>query len=171
MQAIEQHDLIQRLYQDHQLWLQAWLRRKLGNPTGAADLAQDTFLTLLLKRDLSAILEPRAYLTTIAHGLMVSQLRRNDLEKAYLEALMHIAPTEVPSPETRAMVLQTLIKLDNMLNGLPAHIRNAYLMLQLEGLSYQEISQRLGVSTRTVGSYISKALLHCLLVKQDAGWQ
>ena len=54
MQAIEQHDLIQRLYQDHQLWLQAWLRRKLGNPTGAADLAQDTFLTLLLSHPRAA---------------------------------------------------------------------------------------------------------------------
>jgi len=34
------------LYTDHQGWLQAWLRKKLGNAHQAADLAHDTFVCL-----------------------------------------------------------------------------------------------------------------------------
>lgn len=161
------HDtLVRAFYKDHHLWLQAWLRKKLGCTNEAFDLTQDTFVTLLLKKDLSTILEPRAYLTHVAHGLMVSRLRRRDLERAYLEALMHFSPAEVPSPETRAIVLETLVRLDTMLNGLSSKVRQAYLLLQLEGLSYAEIANKLGVSTRTVGNYIAKAMLHCMLLKQ-----
>lgn len=159
--------IVEQFYKNHHLWLSAWLRKKLGSPMEASDLAQDTFVGLLLKKDLSTITEPRAYLTTIAHGLMVSHLRRRDLEKSYLEALAHFSPAEVPSPETRAIVLETLIKLDEMLDGLPPKVRKAYLLLQLEGLSYAEIALQLGVTTRTVGNYIAKALLHCMVVKES----
>lgn len=162
----QQNYLVQAFYQDHHLWLNAWLRRKLGCASDALDLTQDTFLNLLLKKDISAILEPRAYLTNIAHGLMVSHIRRRDLEKSYLQALMHFSPTEVPSPETRAIVLETLIRLDALLHGLPPKVRDAYLLLQLEGMSYAEIAAKLNVTTRTVGNYISKALLHCMQMQQ-----
>lgn len=128
----------------------------------------DTYLCVLLKKDLNTILEPRAYLTRIAHDLLVTRIRRRDLEKAYLEALIYMSPTEVPSPELRLIVLETLVKLDCMLDGLSPKVRNAYLLLQLENLSYAEIAKRLGVSTRTVGSYIAKALLHCMTIKESS---
>lgn len=168
MQATQpyQHALVKEFYVNHNAWLFAWLKRKLGCTTDAADLMHDTYLCLLLKKDLATILEPRAYLTHIAHGLMVTRIRRRDLEKAYLDALMHFSPSEVPSPELRLIVLETLVRLDAMLDGLSPKVRQAYLLLQLEGLSYNEIAKRLGVSTRTVGNYIAKALLHCMLAKE-----
>jgi RNA polymerase sigma-19 factor, ECF subfamily len=165
--ATYHHSLVQDFYINHNAWLHAWLRKKVGCTTEAADLMHDTYLCVLLKKDLTAILEPRAYLTHIAHGLLVTRIRRRDLEKSYLDALMHLSPTEVPSPELRLIVLETLVRLDAMLNGLPPKVRNAYLLLQLENLSYAEIAKKLGVSTRTVGSYIAKAILHCMLVKES----
>ncbi|RML82115.1 hypothetical protein APX70_06966, partial [Pseudomonas syringae pv. maculicola] len=42
------------------------LRRRLGCPHSAADLAQDTFVKVLGARDTAQIIEPRAFLTTIA---------------------------------------------------------------------------------------------------------
>lgn len=159
--------LIQDFYESHNSWLCSWLSKKLGSTLDAADLTHDTFIRLLLKSDAEHIVEPRAYLINIAHGLMVSHIRRRDLERAYLDALMHFSSAETPSPETQAIVLETLIRLDAMLDGLPAHIRNAYLLLQLEGLSYAEIAKKLGVSVRTVGNYIAKASLHCMLMKQS----
>lgn len=161
------HSLVQDFYINHNAWLQTWLKKKVGCSTEAADLMHDTYLCVLLKKDLNAILEPRAYLTHIAHGLLVTRIRRRDLEKAYLEALMHISPTEVPSPELRLIVLEALVRLDQMLDGLSPKVRNAYLLLQLEQLSYAEIAQKLGVSTRTVGSYVAKALLHCMTIKDS----
>ena len=38
---------IEVLYSDHHGWLQGWLRRKLGDSFVAADLAQDTFVSVI----------------------------------------------------------------------------------------------------------------------------
>lgn len=151
------------LYNDHRSWLHNWLRKKLGNTWDAADLVQDTFVKVLLKEEWRLVREPRAYLTTIAHGLMVNSLRRKDLERAYLEAIAHLPENEYPSPETRAIVLETLQEIDAMLDGLPAKVRTAFLLLQLEGLRHTEIAQRLGVSVSSVRQYLAKAIQHCVL--------
>lgn len=163
--------LLSEFYINHNAWLCAWLRRKIGYSSGdtldAADITHDTFLRLLLKKDIETIIEPRAYLTKIAHGLLVTRIRRQDLEKAYLDTLIHLSPTEVPSPEMRLIVLETLVSLDDMLDGLPPKVRNAFLMLHLEGKSYTEIAEKLEVSTRTVGNYIAKAIFHCMRIKDE----
>lgn len=166
-QFSDTHGLIRLLYQEHHVWLRVWINKRLGCPTGAADLTQDTFLNLLLKADLPVLNEPRAYLTRVAHGLMVDHVRRRDLERAYLEALAHIAPQETGSPESRALMLELLVRLDMLLDGLPAKTRTAFLLAQLEGASYQEIANRLGVSTRTVGTYVATAMLQCMALLQD----
>lgn len=158
--------MIQLLYQEHHLWLRAWISKKLGCPNWAADITQDTFVNVLLKTELPVLHEPRAYLSRIAHGLMVDHVRRRDLERAYLEALAQFAPDEVGSPESRALMLELLVRLDIMLDGLPAKVRTAFLLAQLEGENYQAIATRLGVSTRTVGSYVSTAMLQCMLLLQ-----
>ncbi|SNR76069.1 RNA polymerase sigma-70 factor, ECF subfamily [Methylobacillus rhizosphaerae] len=159
--------IIQLLYQEHHAWLRNWINKKLGCTSGAADLAQDTFLSLLLKAELPALQEPRAYLSRVAHGLLVDHLRRRDFERAYLEALAHFSQPEAGSPESRALMLELLIRIDVMLDGLPAKVRTAFLLLQLEGLSYTEIAAQLNVSTRTVGNYIAKAMLQCMLLLEE----
>ena len=71
------------LYADHHGWLQAWLRGKLGDSADAADLAQDTFLRLMLARRQPSLLgdRPRALLTHIAKGLLVDHWRRQRVER------------------------------------------------------------------------------------------
>lgn len=96
------------MYLAHHGWLQAWLRKKLGNPCDAADLAQDTFIRILAARNAVTIDEPRAYLTTVARGVLINWYKRQALERAYLEALALMPEPEAPSPEQRAIILQTL---------------------------------------------------------------
>ena len=43
------------LYSDHHHWLTGWLRRRLGCPQNAADLAQDTFVKVLVSRQAARI--------------------------------------------------------------------------------------------------------------------
>lgn len=148
------------LYSDHHGWLQEWLRRRLGNAFDAADLAHDTFLRLL--RSLEPVREPRAYLTTIAHGLIVNHWRRQDLERAYRETLATVADTQAPSPEEGALLLEALCELDALLCQLNPKARAAFLLAQLEGYTYVEIAARLAVSERMVKKYMAQAMLHCL---------
>lgn len=155
---------VQSLYADHHGWLLGWLRHKLGCAHQAADLAQDTFVRVLVKREPEAVRTPRAYLGTIARGLVADYFRRQDLERAYLDVLATLPEPEVPSPEVRAILLESLLAIDAMLDGLKPAVREAFLLSQLEGLTYDEIAQRLGVTKCSVSNYMLKALEQCYLL-------
>ena len=154
------------LYRDHRGWLEGWLRRRMGNACDAADLSQDTFLRLLASSQRIADLhEPRAYLLTVGKRLLSNFYQRRSLEQAYLDALALLPEDCVPSPEERWILLETLQALDELLDGLPTAVRRAFLWSQLEGLTYQQIAERLKVSDRTIKRYMAQAYEHCLLVE------
>lgn len=158
-------DALHTLYRDHRSWLHGWLRRKLGCSEQAADLTQDAFVRLMQARrgaDLGA--EPRAFLTHIARNLLIDHWRRQEVERAYLDALAHLPEPEEPSPETRLLVLEALQRIDAMLRAMPGGTREIFLLAQLDGLRYAEIAERLGVSVVTVKRHMSKAYLACMSV-------
>lgn len=158
---------VQHLYREHHGWLSNWLVARLGCSHNAADIAQDTFLRLLTStHNVPALREPRAYLSTIAKGLVVNFWRRQAIERAYLDALALQPEALEPSPESREMILETLAAIDAMLLRLPSKVRQAFLLAQLEGLTYAMIAQRLGVSERMVKKYMAQAMLHCLLLEE-----
>lgn len=150
------------MYSDHHGWLRGWLRRRLGCGEQAADLAHDTFVRALLTPRLDEVREPRAWLRTVAHGVMVNHLKRQDLERAWLEALAAQPEPLSPSPEERALILETLAQIDALLDGLSPRARSAFLLSQLEGLAYADIAVRLGVSVSMVKKYMLQAITHCM---------
>ncbi|MBB3117282.1 RNA polymerase sigma-70 factor (ECF subfamily) [Massilia violacea] len=169
------HDLAPRsdfaaLYMEHHGWLVAWLRRKLNGADHAVDLAHDTFVRILCQPDQkrAPLQEPRAYLTTVARNLLINYVRRQSLEQAYLDVLAQLPEAQTPSPETRLMLLETLHEIDAMLDGLPSKAREAFLLSQLEGLTYAEVGERLDVTVRTVKRYMAAAFEQCILLLDDA---
>lgn len=161
---------VAELYIDHHGWLQGWLRRRLGCQQQAADLAQDTFLRILGSRQdkLSDLREPRAYLTTIARGLLVDQFRRRELERAWLESLAVEPEATAPSPEQRQLVLEALMEVDRLLDGLSAKARAAWLYSRLDGLTHAEIAERLRVSVPRVRQYLAAVARQCYALRFGA---
>jgi len=149
------------LYSDHHGWLQGWLRRKLNCSQQAADLAQDTFLRLLSKPEPQALREPRAYLTTIARGLVINHWRRQGLEQAYQEELAARPEATSPSPEERRLILETLEEIARLLDGLPPRVREIFLRSQLEGQTYPVIAEQLGISINVVQKAMLRATAQC----------
>ena len=151
------------LYVEHSSWLQGWLRRRVGDTFAAADLAQDTFLSLIDRKTATAeIRQPRPFLATIAGRLLAHRHRRQLLETAYLEALARLPEEVAPSPEARLMAIESLQQIDRVLDGLPPKVREAFLLAHLVELSYAEIAQRLGVSSSSVKQYLTRANRECL---------
>jgi RNA polymerase sigma-70 factor (ECF subfamily) len=98
-----------QLYTAYHGWLEGWLRQRLACHETAADLAQDTFLRVLAKRrPVAGLRRPRAYLATIAHGMVVNHWRRQEIERAYLEALTQRPQAWAPSPEERELIVAAL---------------------------------------------------------------
>ncbi|MEE9103363.1 MULTISPECIES: sigma-70 family RNA polymerase sigma factor [Pseudomonas] len=152
---------VHALYSDHHGWLHNWLRSRLGNAADAADLAQDTFVRVLLKPERIELHTPRAFLRVIARGLVIDHWRREELERAYLDAIAHLPQAEVPSAEARQSILQLLENIARLLDGLKPKVRSAFLLAQCEGLPHAQIAKQLGVSVRSVERYVAEALFHC----------
>jgi RNA polymerase sigma-19 factor, ECF subfamily len=155
------------LYVEHHRWLVGWLRYKLGCLHDAADLAQDTFVRVLGSRELQTaeqLQEPRAFLVTVAGRLVSNHFRRRSLEQAWLETLAALPQEQTPSPEVQTSLLQSLHEVDAMLDGLAPRVRQAFLLAQLEGCTYAQIAERLGISVRTVKRYMAEAYEQCIML-------
>lgn len=155
------------LYRAHCDWLQGWLNRRLHDNHQAADLMQDTFLTLLARRQVVAdVRQPRAFLSTIARGLLIDFWRRRDIEQAWAEVLAARPEVTHPSPEVQVQALQMLVGIDRKLHRLGERARSAFLMHRIHGMTHQAIAAELGVSERSVRNYIAHAML-CFLRDSD----
>ncbi len=157
------HEVLGALYRDHRSWLHGWLSGRVGCRETAADLTQDTFVRLAGDRDLHALREPRAFLTTVARGLAANWFRRQSLERAYLQQLASLPEPALPSLEEQAVVREALQQIDAMLDALPRVVRQVFLLAQFEGLRQEAIATRLGLSLSTVKRHFKRALLQCLL--------
>ena len=78
---------LSRFYQDHHPWLLNWLEKRVACRLHAEDHAHDTFMRVIEFRDTHEIREPRAYLTTIAKGLLINHWRKSAIEQAYLDKI------------------------------------------------------------------------------------
>ncbi|MEE1886637.1 sigma-70 family RNA polymerase sigma factor [Pseudomonas carassii] len=160
--------LVGQMFQREYGWLCGRIGRALGCPHGAQDIASETFLRVLAMPDPAAIREPRALLTTIARRLVYEGWRRQDLERAYFDSLA-LAPAAVhPSPEERLLVIETLLTLDRLLDGLSPRAKAAFLYHQLDALTYVQIAERLEVSVSRVQQYMAEAFKRCYLALEAA---
>lgn len=156
------------LYGTHHGWLHNWLRGSVGCSQQAADIAQDTFVRLLLRKQPVSDSAPRALLARIARGLMIDHWRRDVLERSYIEALSQLPTPSHPSPEVRYEALQCLERISQLLDGLKPAVREAFLLYQLGGMNYQQVALELGVSSRTVERHVASALVHCYHLYDEA---
>ena len=133
------------------------------NVDDAADLAHDAFIRLLAKpRHLDNAKAERGYLSAVARGLCVDLWRRREIERAWLETLKVYGTVETPSPERTAEAIQALMEVDAMLKRLPNAVASAFMMSMVHGMTGKQIAEQLGVSDRTVRTYLSRAMLECL---------
>jgi len=159
------------LYTEHHGWLKGWLYRRLGCSSQAADLAQDTFLRLLVARrknnEGAEFERPRAYLATVGRRLVYDHFRRVSLERAYLDALALVPEALAISPEHQLLLRETLLQLDRLLDRLKPVVRTVFLHAQLDGLTYAQIADRLNISERTVRRHMVCAFEACILFEGD----
>ncbi|KER69976.1 RNA polymerase sigma factor [Burkholderia cepacia] len=142
-------------------WLKSKLQRRVGSPADAEDLASSSFVELAGANDLPAVRDSRALLTVIAKRLTYEMWRRRDLERAYLESLALGEERLAASAESVAEIAQTLLLVDQVLTGLSPNARRAFIYSQVDGLTYAEIAEKLGVSPSMVRKYIAQALSRC----------
>ena len=141
---------VEKLFAEHGRALQAYFYRRIRARSDAPDLAQEVYLRMLRVSDPEAIRDPQRYLYTVASNLVKEhallqqrQTNRTDLEAADVQQWLG----ELPSLEEELDGWQTLERLGAVVEQLPARWRTALILQNRYGLTYQQIGERLGVSS------------------------
>jgi RNA polymerase sigma-70 factor (ECF subfamily) len=143
----------ERLYRAHAKDVYRYALAVLRNPADAEDVTQTTFLNAyraLARGDVPT--KPQNWLIKIAHNACRTryvQSARRPKEVPFEESIANL-----PVPEADAQTVHDLLV---ALSKLPFNQRSAIVMRELEGRTYNEIAETLGVTTAAVETLIFRA--------------
>ncbi|MBN9081458.1 MAG: RNA polymerase subunit sigma-70 [Rhizobiales bacterium 62-17] len=148
------------LYASERGRLRQLVRRFVDNRATADDLVQQAFEKLLRVADARSIDNCPAYLTCTVRNLALNHLRdqARHAEVVVADIELHGMADASPSPETTAIYRCELRRVLAAVAALPPRRREAFVLNKFEGMSYDEIAARLGISRNTVISHIVIAL-------------
>ena len=155
-------DAFNQIVRRYQLRVYNLAARILGDRTAAEDVAQDTFVSAYkaLARFRGGSL--RAWLLRIASNLCYDRLRsakrrpEQSLDEAMESPGFHV-PSRNPSPEQQAISRELHDHVQRAILGLPFDQRNTIMLVDVQGLSYEEAAEAMDVSMGTVKSRLSRA--------------
>ncbi|WP_020564056.1 RNA polymerase sigma factor [Methylosarcina fibrata] len=157
---------VEQLYMTHHASLKKFVLSRTRSREQTEVILQEVYLRLMEISDLSAIVNPGAYLKRMANNLWIDLQRRQQLRQKHMtDEPMEDVALEVA--ETQAAVFeqvhhaQLLAAYQQLLRELPPPAGEVLLLYQLEGLSHREIAQKFGKSKSWVEKTIAQALLYC----------
>jgi len=151
-------DTILDLFFDHlERWipnLRRYARALTRDREQADDLVQDCLERALSRRHLwNADGNTRAWLFTIMHNIHANDTRRNSSRPATVPVDEHSGQhARPPSQGVRLAGLETAAALEE----LPDEQRQVILLVALEGMTYGEVAETLGIAQGTVMSRLSR---------------
>jgi len=155
---------IEKLFAEHGGALQRYIYRRIRTKSDAPDLAQEVYVRMLRVSDTEAIRNPQLYLYTVASNLVkeyaVRQLRLTtspELDETSVAERLG----ELPALDNQLESSQMVERLGTVLEQLPSRWRTALILQHRYGLTYQQIAERLGVSSNMVKKYLAQGLAHC----------
>ena len=156
--------VIEKLFAEHQRALQSFFHRRIRGRSQAADLVQEVYVRMLRVSDFDAIRNPEVYLYTVASNLAKEpavlerrQTAEVDVDEENIQELLG----EIPTVELDHDTDRRVKRLRAVLMQLTPKCRAAVALRYQRDLSYEEIGERLGVSSNMVKKYLVQALAHC----------
>lgn len=144
-------------FRAHYRSLVAYAARMLGDRDQAEDTVQQVFVSIWERRDQRE--EPAntvGYLMRSVHNACLNTLQH---EKVKGEHKAHILSSPVDNHWERALETEEFKQLLRRgVQRLPTECRRVFLMSRAEGLKYQQIADKLGISVKTVENQMGKAL-------------
>jgi RNA polymerase sigma factor (sigma-70 family) len=142
--------------------LRRFLRRRVRNAADIPDIVQEVFLRLLRVPHPETIRTPEAYIFTIArHVALQRQLETDPITdaKALDEALTDLRFLSDGDPILEVTAEECLERLEEALRHMAPKVQATFLLYRRDGLTIDEVSERLGISRPMAKKYLSKAFV------------
>lgn len=138
----------------------------VGDRMRAEDVVQEAWIRFCVRRDGArggaSIANPIGYLYRIVRNLAVDWARRSAVELPFSDPgqVERLAAGQ-PSAERSVLARDDLRRLAEALLELPERTRLAFNLHRLDGLTLEEVADRLDVSTVRAHQLVRIAILHC----------
>jgi RNA polymerase sigma-70 factor (ECF subfamily) len=149
-----------RLYQDHYERIYRHVRALTGEHSISEELTQETFVQALLK---IGSFDGRSSLSTWLHGVAINTVRnhwRSQKSTAKAHAKLEVVKAldgRADAPDGEIHQKQRVKALYAALETLPDHLRVAFVLRDLEGLSPEDAAEQVGISTGNLAVRATRA--------------
>lgn len=164
--ARERREELRLLFEQHNQSLVRLVAMKLGSENEARDVVQEAYGRILKLEDGKVVSHLRAYLFRTASNIATDRLRERarhpeavDLDPDDLHAGTAASYASYVEQEIDAEQKLELIR--QIIAELPPKCRMAFLLFRIEGHSYGEVADRLGVSESMIRKYVLRAVRYC----------
>ncbi|MEQ9375664.1 MAG: RNA polymerase sigma-70 factor [Imperialibacter sp.] len=131
------------------------------NKEESEEIVQEVFLKLWFNRkSINRDGAFESYIFTIAKNTILNSLKKKIHHKAYQEYRLHVADITSNSTEDDVIYHDFEKLYEIALQVLPKKRKEIFILSRMEGLSYQQIAEKLGISVKTVETQMQLALKH-----------
>jgi len=157
----DDQEAFKELFFDFYPSLCVFAQRYISSPTTCEDIVQDTFFNLWKNRKKIEVTSSfRNLLITSVRNNCTDYLRRQSVRQGYTERQSTSSIVDVlDTPEAIYTTNELGEMFHRTLEQLPESVRKAFELSRFENMTYNEIAKEMGVSSKTVEAYISKALI------------
>lgn len=147
-------DAFDELVERHRIWAMNMLYRMVGNTQDAEDLTQDAFMRVYAARNRY---RPDAKFTTWFNRILVNLALNHRRRRPMVRLDDSYYPSDVAAPDDKIAENETIGRIWDEMRNLPDRQRVALVLTRIEGMSYAEAADAMGVSIESVRALISRA--------------
>ena len=140
--------------------LMHFLQHNWQNRSDITDLRQEVYLRVFEGAQSGLPEHTKRFVLTTARNLLIDRVRREHVVPidvvSDVEAMSVVL--DAPGPDRAAMAREELRRLQGVLDRLPPRCREAVIFAHVEGLTGQEIAQRMGISEATVSRHLANGI-------------
>lgn len=125
----------------------------------AKDIAQDIFMRLWENREkLKGVENPQSYIYIFSRNMVMDRFRKKVLEPSNIDYLIGYFKSDAASAQDKMELKELETMISQAVDTLPGRVKDVFRLSRYEGLTHQEIAERLNISVLSSQKYIVRAL-------------
>lgn len=155
-------DFVEDLVRANQSTLAAYMRRRIPSVTDAADACQEVYLRMCRVERPSRIKNPRAFLFQTAQNIVQDYFRKRRIYEIPLGFDTYGTDLRLtsPSPERAQYAREWGDAYHAAIDELTPRCRRVFVLCRIRNWPHAQIARELGISTKMVEKYMTRALAH-----------